>query len=218
MRFTPKRFLFLYDWHRVSGALAAPFLLVMTLTGLLWGFPEIMAPLVYWTCGEPAPAVTARERPSELPREPSAADSSQPRCTLADVVQLVRARTPDAVIQGIHLPPASAHLAGVSLQRAPNTPVEAGSDGYLWVNRTSREVITPRSVSVVPPSIADRLVNDWAHPLHYGDFGGLTTKLLYLAACAAVDGLYFTGLWMWLIRRRKTRNALRSETLRVAAN
>ena len=82
-------------------------------------------------------------------------------------------------------------------------------DGCLWVNRLSKEIVTARPGPVAARSFADRLVHDWAHPLHYGDFGGLTTKLLYLAACVAVDGLYITGVWMWFLRKNKQSRSAR---------
>ncbi len=64
----------------------------MVLTGLTWGFPDVMSPLVFWCCGEmPAPMFDAESLTSIPPNELQARPLS-----LAELASLARSRLPDS--------------------------------------------------------------------------------------------------------------------------
>lgn len=200
IRSVRKRFLAIYDWHRVSGVIAAPLLLIMTLTGLLWGFPTIMVPLVYWSCGEVPPTTNQRDTSTSEPAVSIEGTDPHDYCSRDEIDRIVKDSLPMARISGMYLHGPNQRHATVSGEITGNGRVSPEAVS-IEVDRLTRQAT--RQDSVQRQSVADQLVNDWAHPLHYGDFGGITTKLLYLAACLAVDGLFVTGFWIWIIKSRK---------------
>ena len=83
-----------------------------------------------------------------------------------------------------------------------------------WITRDVERIILDRSTGILisnvrssarRESFVDRLTGELAHELHYGTFGGLPTRILYLCACLVVDLLYATGIAMWIIKRPKRR-------------
>nr|WP_295975214.1 PepSY-associated TM helix domain-containing protein [uncultured Bacillus sp.] len=43
----------------------------------------------------------------------------------------------------------------------------------------------------------------WHFPLHTGSFGGILTKILYAAGSLTPSILMFTGIYMWLYKKKK---------------
>lgn len=212
-----KRFLAVYDWHRVSGVLAAPPVLVMTLTGLLWGFPQIMVPLVYWSCGETPPTVSPRGAIASALILPEADPDRDEFCSWSEVAQVARTIDPQLSIAGIYFHGPQQRIARVTGVKVADSDGGFPQENTIEIDRQTRQrVFTDPLPS--QPSMADRFVNDWAHPLHYGDFGGIATKLLYLAACCTVDGLFVTGLWMWWVKTTKARSRSAPSVLHNSAS
>lgn len=50
-------------------------------------------------------------------------------------------------------------------------------------------------------SFGDRILNAFA-PMHYGTFGGLPTRILYVFVGLSPTVLFITGLTMYRLRRR----------------
>ncbi len=198
VRWRASRFLMLYDCHRVSGALAAPFLLVMVATGLLWAFPSVMVPLAYWSCGESPPQEYRSSETRSDEAEAGLPEGTTP-ASLQTIVRSVTAHSPGVVVKSIHRPAPDARHVTVSVL----LPAEPDADASFRCDGRTGAVVDGAVERPKERTLATRLTNEWAHALHYGNFGGLTTKLAYLAACLAVDGLYVTGIAMWLIKRRK---------------
>ncbi|MGE3315632.1 MAG: PepSY-associated TM helix domain-containing protein, partial [Planctomycetaceae bacterium] len=206
------RFLAYHDSHRLMGLLAFPFLLVMILTALLWGYPQVMVPLVYWSCGETPPAALPDESEIEAPNIELLPPESQ-RLPLREMTWKVQAGFPGAAIEYIRVDDSRARNVLFGLNY-PATDTEPQHNETVTGDRLSGEVRSTQIGPVRKRTFADRLTNEWAHELHYGSIGGLTTKILYLAACLAVDLLYATGISMWLIKRRKRRRSLRTAAIR----
>jgi uncharacterized iron-regulated membrane protein len=49
------------------------------------------------------------------------------------------------------------------------------------------------------------LVLDWIGPLHFGSYGGLFTRVMYVFVGLAPGGLFLTGFWLWLRKLRRRR-------------
>lgn len=198
MRLRRNRFVANYDWHRVTGILALPFLLVMAITGLLWGFPEVVRPVVFAVCGEtPTPPFDAQRLQSSDP-----ADANTNALPLSAFAERARSTLPDSRLLSIWVdadPRGTAH----AYLKVGRTPYPEGTAQEVYFDKYTGDVLHVSDHREL--SMAESLMETWSYPLHYGSFGGLPTKILYLLATLAVVGLYVTGVVMWWIKRKKRR-------------
>lgn len=92
------------------------------------------------------------------------------------------------------------------------SPVQVqGTRGNLFVrNRANRVAIDPRSLAVLEVQRPEDMnsTRRWVHtadPLHFGDFGGLATKLLWVAWGLALTGLCLSGATVYAKRMASAR-------------
>ena len=107
----------------------------------------------------------------------------------------------------------------VALVRLPSRnndviSVQGQTDAVLVRDRTNRVNFHPFSGELVSVQLAHDLSPAWrwvdtADPLHFGDFGGLWSKLVWFGFGVALNAMILTGAWLYL--RRVRRLAERSE-------
>ena len=71
----------------------------------------------------------------------------------------------------------------------------------VWLNPTDAAVLRVQRSRESPWL---RYLNDLADPLHFGNFGGLATKLIWFLFGAVMTSLSFTGVWLTWKRLRNT--------------
>lgn len=86
--------------------------------------------------------------------------------------------------------------------------VQGQTDAVLVRDRTNRVNFHPFSGEVVSVQLAQDLSPAWrwvdtADPLHFGDFGGLWSKLIWFGFGLAVSAMILTGAWLYLRRVRR---------------
>jgi len=80
-------------------------------------------------------------------------------------------------------------------------PAPGGYRQEVLLDKYSGKVLTVNDTNTMSP--AGQFLEVWTHPLHYGSFGGIVTKVPYLLATLAVVGLYVTGILVWWTKHRK---------------
>ena len=58
-------------------------------------------------------------------------------------------------------------------------------------------------------------LNDIADPLHFGDWGGLTTKIIWFISGLGISSLILTGLWISFKRRVRNQKQLNAQKMGV---
>ncbi|MEH2286250.1 PepSY-associated TM helix domain-containing protein [Nostoc sp.] len=93
-------------------------------------------------------------------------------------------------------------------------PQEIEDDGNsdVYLNQYSGKVL--RVDNALKPSLGDRILNSFT-PLHFGTFGGLPTRILYVFVGLAPLILFITGFVMWQYRKRPITN-LPTEAMPIA--
>lgn len=97
--------------------------------------------------------------------------------------------------------------------------VPTKNDGVLYLtgvtsvplvrNRANRVYMHPLTYQIIKVQKASELntvtwLNDIADPLHFGNWGGLLTKISWFVGGIAISGLILTGIWIALKRRQKS--------------
>ena len=119
----------------------------------------------------------------------------------ADMLATARQQRPDIHISNIRFP-------GKSL----NVVLFEGQGGELLVrDRANNIVLDPADGEVLSMRHADALslhvrISEAADPLHFGYFGGFTTKIIYFTFGLMLSGLAVAGTWIYALRISRRRN------------
>lgn len=172
------------DLHRLLAVWTLWFLPVIALTGLYY-----LAESLGWRAEPFSPEVRAMPREVELGRE-----------TVDALAQRAREELPGLRIAQL-LPPA-----------APGEPlVFRGYTDETWLvrPRASFVALDPATGAVLSSHRSrnanwHQRLSEMADPLHFGYFGGLTTKLIWFLFGSALSALSITGIVIYAARARKT--------------
>ncbi|MEH2407283.1 PepSY-associated TM helix domain-containing protein [Nostoc sp.] len=182
----PKRVNF--DIHKVAGVIAGVFLFFTFFTGFCWNFGEFSEPFIR--------AITF----SPHPQEPvSQLISNQSPVKLNEQLQIGQAQLPGAELRSVYFPqkPDSALMIRYKFPQE----TDDGGKSYVYLDRYSGKVL--RVDNAIKPLLGDRILNSF-EPLHYGTFGGLPTRILYVFVGLTPLILFITGFVMWQYRKRPT--------------
>ncbi|TMO44314.1 PepSY-associated TM helix domain-containing protein [Pseudoalteromonas ruthenica] len=180
------------DWHKLLGLWSYWFILVMALTGL-WYLVEHglqTAKIDHYVA--PPPAVTQLANQNEK--------SSRPPLTLSAAYQAAKQAFPSLDIRYISYPQHS-HQA---------IQIRGYNDDILLRLRANKVYLHPATGAVLGIQKGEQLplvprLKDTADPLHFGNFAGLGTKLIWACFGALMTFVSGAGVVMgWLRVRRKT--------------
>lgn len=178
------RRLFFGDLHRLLGVWALAFLAVMTGTGLVYFYDHVGAHHL---------GLQARSAHDEVVLPASRLDALGPdvptRLGVDELVTIARGRHPELVVTAIVLPQ---HAA------APFTVL--GTRGEALVRPTKTRLdLDPYSGAIVSESLVDgagfwRRASLAVDPLHFGQFGGMWSKVAWVLFGSMTTALALTGV------------------------
>ncbi|OUL26107.1 PepSY-associated TM helix domain-containing protein [Nostoc sp. 106C] len=174
-----------FDIHKVAGIITAVFLALTAFTGFCWNFYTYAEPVIYAVTFSPKPVEPLSKLiPGKSP------------IALAEILQRADAALPGAAITYIGFPtsPEAVFMVG---KKFPEEKEVWRSRVYL--DQYTGEVLHVRNSRSLP--VGEEVV-DAFNPLHYGTFGGLPTRILYIFVGFAPTILFVTGFVMWRYRYR----------------
>lgn len=171
------------DLHRAVGLGAACVLLLEAYTGLWLCFPQAMRATLSVVA-----AVPEEVRPARMPKPKAGA----PLAGLAAVMASAHDALPDGIVREVRLPDGYGNVQ-VRMWRPGDfrslgnnvVTVENVSASAIGVDRYADKPAALRFVQAMPG-------------LHYGEWGGLAMRLLYVAGGLATMILFASGIVMWL--------------------
>ncbi|MDF5716322.1 MAG: PepSY-associated TM helix domain-containing protein [Rhizonema sp. NSF051] len=172
-----------FDIHKVAGIITGVFLFFTGFTGFCWNF-NVTEPIVY--------AVTFTKQPSE---PVSKLIQGKSPLGLTEQLQIAHAALPTAVIKSIYFPTKSVDALQIRMKLPPERVEYGNSNVYL--DSYTGEVLRVDNAFKIP--LGSRILNSFV-PLHYGTFGGLPTRILYVFVGLAPLILFVTGLMMYWYR------------------
>jgi uncharacterized iron-regulated membrane protein len=179
----PKRLNF--DLHKVTGIILGGFFSMIALTGVWWNFYEYINPALYAAISIPNPKDPVIQA---IPGKTSITD-------IDAVLQTADTVLPDFPTIYVVLPTKPESV--FSVRKA--SPSSRFWDSQVHIDPYSGKVLRVDDGTKLPWFM--RLYNYTAE-LHYGTFGGLLTRILYIFVGLSPLILFTTGLMMWRYRQQ----------------
>jgi uncharacterized iron-regulated membrane protein len=175
-----------FDIHKVAGIIAAAFLCLTSFTGFCWNFYDWTAPFIY--------ALTFTKEPTDLASTPI---QGQFPLGIDEILHRSDAALPGTITTYIY-PPTAPEEVFVIGKRFPSTQRGEGGSS-VELDQYSGEILKVWDERSLP--LGDKVINSF-ESLHYGTFGGLFTRILYIFVGFAPIVLFLTGFIMWKHRHR----------------
>lgn len=173
-----------YDIHKVVGIIALIFLAFTGFTGFIWNFYEQTEPAIY--------ALTSTPKPPEV----KSIVTGQESLAISEIIEKAIATIPEAKPSLISVPTKPDEVFTVYLKQPQDAQYLANK---VDIDRYSGKIL--HVINSQTAKLGDRILNAFV-PIHYGTFGGLPTRILYLFVGLTPTILFFTGLVMYRLRRR----------------
>lgn len=177
------------DLHRLVGTWSFVFAAIIAVTGI-WYLIEYSA---VYTGNYTAPKALKIAATKQIAHGPS------PQLAAPDqLIAAAQKAFPDLAISSLHFPPTVADPALVYGQSAT----------LLVRDRANTVAINPFDASVMRVQRADQMsvgerLQDTADPLHFGDFGGITSKIIWSLFGMALPAMILTGAYLSIRQARR---------------
>jgi uncharacterized iron-regulated membrane protein len=178
-----------FDLHKVVGIISVVFLAAIAFTGFCWNFYAQTEPLIYAATFSPKPVEPVSQVISEA--------TTPTAMSLAEILQRAETALPGGKVTYIGLPTEPEAVFHVYKQ-LPGQKDKWSSEVNL--DRYTGKVLKVKDATK-SLSLGDTVLNAFT-PIHYGTFGGLPTRILYVFVGLAPTILFITGLVMYRLRRR----------------
>jgi uncharacterized iron-regulated membrane protein len=172
-----------FDLHKVIGIFAAIFLALTGLTGAYLSFDYQIEPVIGMLAASP-PEINSQiaALPAPLP--------GQKFLPLETLLQTAQKALPTMKPQELYIP-----------QDAP-LEVYGKAEELIQLNPYTGEILSVTDGASTEYSISDRIHDVLIAPFHFGTFGGLPTRILYMFIGLTPLFLFVTGFIMWRYRRK----------------
>jgi uncharacterized iron-regulated membrane protein len=192
-----------FDLHNAGGAWASVPLVVLAVTGSYWSFPAAGQRLVdAVTQSAPSTAFpsTAEAEPRSTPRAGPDGRPLRPR-SLGEVLAATDTLFPGHARRNLWMTGDRTGVVYLSWIREPRIAPGGEYRPMAWLDRYDARPLRVYDPARAP--LGTRLTNVWLPPVHFGEVGGLPTRVLACAAGLVPAGLYGTGALLWRRRRRR---------------
>ncbi len=186
--------MFFSDLHRLFGLWTLIFSLIISATGL-WYLIEKAATSKYQEIRRAAEENSSVDESSFQRRKPQITPDG-PKLSIDVLVDNAQAEMPGLKVKSISM----------SIGEKQAVRVSGQATAWLVRNRTNWVSLDPYTGRVLEMEKAEDLsaFERWTHtadPLHFGNFAGLTSKLIWFFFGLMISTLIPTGAWLWIKRR-----------------
>lgn len=182
-----------YDLHRSVGVFSAPFIVVLSVTGLAISFRMIVLPLSFIFSGQSPAMLSTVFRPASVVQVMDTVPKS-----LEEIIVTAHKELPALNIESLMLPMGKkgTYMVNGVLPGASST----GTRVLLWYDQYSGKLLssTERDAPIV-----SHFYFTWVQALHFGTFGNIIPRILLVIAGLVPLFLCITGIVIWWPRYRK---------------
>lgn len=190
-----------YDLHKLLGLVSSALLILLALTGAYYAFPKEYESALATLTGGPSKTTAPRRTPVK----------GETPATLEEVLQVaLRALPGDPTLFRPAANPKEVH----SLKTLQSKDWRTQGDDTVYIDPVTAKIIHIDRHAEQPLGV--RLQRD-IYALHFGTFGGHTTRVLWILIGLAPGTLFATGLLMWWNRSLSKRREPQQLAARATA-
>ena len=197
---------FFRSFHRLIGLWSIPFTLLFSITGI-WYFIE-----------RANIAGIAREvnpRSPKITTFNTEIDSTINLTYTLDydkIVAVSQQEIPALKTESIAISPASTYKNTIYVRGKSDVPLVRQRANRVYINPNTYEVVKVQNAKNISTTM---WLNDIADPLHFGYWGGLTTKIIWFIFGLGISSLTLSGIWAVLKRKAQNRRKNKVKILGV---
>lgn len=195
---------FFRSLHRIVGLWSLPFALLFSVTGIWYFIERTNLGKVSDLSNPPYPVL--EEKKIGNPMEQSLSYNLDYDLAAKKALEAI----PELKIGGIV--PTDNFDTPIYFRGKSTVPLVRKRANRVYINPATYEVVGVQKATEIPTVM---YINDIADPLHFGNWGGLTTKIIWFLAGLSISGLILTGIWIALKRQVKKAINLSAEALGI---
>lgn len=200
LRWHARLVVYFSDLHKMVGVLASPILLVLGITGGYWNIAHLVEEVQEHANGEQHPVMSERLYSDEIALQ-QLHDESKTRLAGFEPTYISMPWEPGRDIRffgDVH----------------DGNPLISQYSSVVGFNAQTGEWISNFDIRDAGTGMR---VLDTFRRLHFGDFGGLTSRIIWAVVGMLPLLLAVTGVSLWAIRRKKIREVMHKRTLKAQA-
>jgi uncharacterized iron-regulated membrane protein len=172
----------MFEMHRSIGLIAMLVIVVQAFTGVWLSYPNTLRASLGWFV-----PVEVKQKTKVKKHHGRSGEASIPALLLAAASAL-----PDGIVSELRLPDTDGKPVEVRMWRTGD--IRSTGNNAVTLNPSDARVISiERFVEAAP---AQKLI-DWVTPIHYGEWGGLASRVLLGLIGIAPPALFFSGILIW---------------------
>ena len=187
---------FFRSLHRLVGVWSVPFTILFSVTGIWYFVERANVGGVSDTANTQAPQL------SEPVADSVAFVEIQRAINYDQAIKVAQQEIEGLTVKDI-LPPSNPTSA-LYLTGKSNEPLVRNRANRVYLHPTTYEVLKVQRASALPTVT---WLNDIADPLHFGNWGGFITKIIWFLLGLGISSLVLTGIW--ISQKRKVKGAAR---------
>ncbi|WP_428741686.1 PepSY-associated TM helix domain-containing protein [Tenacibaculum sp.] len=192
---------FFRSLHRLVGLWSVPFALLISITGIWYFIERANVGGIGTQVNPKAPTLTGISQKKDNFNLSYGLDYDK-------ITSISQAAIPNFKAQGLNPP----RMYDQTIY------VRGTSDASLVRQRANRVYIDPYTYNVIKIQNAKNLntimwINDIADPLHFGYWGGITTKIIWFFMGLGISSLVLTGIWITLKRKNLKKRKQNTQVL-----
>jgi len=183
-----------YDLHNSMGFYFSPFITLISLTGAAITFSPLVVLTLFLASFEPPKSI------DEILGSPSEFYEGAQTLSIAEIERIALEEEPDFEFMGLTYPHDSIGTFGANMVGEGR----AATGDFTIVNLDQYSGKVVMNVNDLPN--LGKVYANWVTPIHYGTFGGLTTRIIALITTLMVPVLFISGFIIWWGRWKKLKS------------
>lgn len=197
---------FFRSFHRLIGLWSIPFTLLFSITGIWYFIERANVAGVGREVNPKSPVITTFN---------TKIDSTINLSYTLDydkIMAISKQEIPTLKNNSISIKPSATHENAILVKGKSDVPLVRQRANRIYINPITYEVVKVQNAKNISTKM---WLNDIADPLHFGYWGGLTTKIIWFVFGLGISSLILSGIWAVLKRKAMSKKKRKTNTLGI---